>query len=108
MKLVSNLPRNFDQWYYFSSFCIFKIILYGDRKGHSVYPYIYHNKITREDEIQNETIRNELKLVPLEEKVLKYKNKLKEYIRRMEDSYRPLHNGYVFNSFLNTTKPSIL
>lgn len=45
--------------------------------------------IRRADRIANDTIRNELTIEPLEEKVKIYKNKWKEHVERMTD-YRIL------------------
>ncbi|XP_030763476.1 uncharacterized protein LOC115888048 [Sitophilus oryzae] len=45
--------------------------------------------ISREDRMRNDTIRNELKIQPLEEKVRVYKNKWKEHVERMSDDRIP-------------------
>ena len=39
--------------------------------------------LTREDRVRNMTIRNELKITPLEDKVLSYKQKWREHVNRM-------------------------
>ena len=41
--------------------------------------------LTREDRVRNMTIRNELKITPLEDKVLSYKQKWREHVNRMPE-----------------------
>jgi hypothetical protein len=49
-----------------------------------------HQQNYRLDQIRNEDIRNELGISPLSEKVIKYRNKWKAHLQRMERTRIPL------------------